>query len=170
MGKKMGASFSKFSRWLWTGKNKQEPALIKLPSGSECGGLGMSKPTVMLPTAGSHSRKETVVKLNSKVDMSIDREYDAVLVPSDGDGFSDSEPGELDWSIGWLESFSPEFQSDDENDGSYAVLVPCYKSGPMEVTDGPKPPFGNLNKGLSCDYSAEGRKYMEQWLSSLQAR
>uniref|UniRef100_A0A7N1A488 Uncharacterized protein n=1 Tax=Kalanchoe fedtschenkoi TaxID=63787 RepID=A0A7N1A488_KALFE len=165
MGKKMGAPFSSISRWLWTGKNKLGPASNK-SSPSECCSAGASK----FVTYASPSSKGNLMTLNSRNGMRVDAEYDAVLVQPDADGISESESGELDWSIGWLESFSPEFQSDDENDGTYAVLVPCYKPGCMEVMEGPKPPFGNVIKGLSCDYSAEGRKYMEQWLSSLQGR
>uniref|UniRef100_A0A7N0UZC2 Uncharacterized protein n=1 Tax=Kalanchoe fedtschenkoi TaxID=63787 RepID=A0A7N0UZC2_KALFE len=163
MGRKMGAPFCSISRWLWTGKNKLEPASNK-SSSSDYRSLGVSGSV----TVASPLSKGNLMKLNSG--MRVDAEYDAVLVPSDGDGISDSESGELDWSIGWLESFSPEFQSDDENDGSYAVLVPCYKPGCMVVMDGPKPPLENVIKGLSCDYSAVGKKYMEQWLSSLQGR
>ncbi|CAM8944427.1 unnamed protein product [Rhodiola kirilowii] len=166
MGKKMGASFSSISRWLWTGKNKQDVSLNKLSSPSECNLLGVSEPaSVKLPTTASPLLKGTVMRLNIEEEVRIDREYDAVLVPSDG-----SKSGELDWSIGWLESFSPEFQSDDENDASYAVLVPSYRPGFMEGIGGPNMMFDIGVKGISCDYTAEGRKYMEQWLSSLQGR
>ena len=56
----------------------------------------------------------------------MDREYDVVLVPSDGGCVSGSESDDSDWSIGWLEPHGPGFPSDDESDNSFAVLVPCY--------------------------------------------
>lgn len=139
----MGKKTASFSRWLWSGKNKQETTLNKLPA------------SVNLSTVSSPLTKGTSVDSNSKGgggEMKIDREYDAVLVPSHQDPLSES--GELDWSIGWLESFSPEFQSDDENDSSYAVLVPSYKPSCIERSNGMNVMTGNVVRGVSYDYSA----------------
>ncbi|KAJ3677485.1 hypothetical protein LUZ60_003209 [Juncus effusus] len=89
----------------------------------------------------------------------IDKEYNIVLVPSDGESESDSD--ESDWSIGWLEP--TEFEH--EKDSSFAVLVPCYKTGTVRE--------GRLVNGVAGtdDFERnvnEGRNYIEQWLSSLQ--
>jgi hypothetical protein len=65
-------------------------------------------------------------KWHSREERKIDREYDVVLVPSDGGCVSGSESDDSDYSIGWLEPHGPEFQSDDDTDNSFAVLVPCY--------------------------------------------
>ncbi|RVW56294.1 hypothetical protein CK203_110202 [Vitis vinifera] len=62
-----------------------------------------------------------------------------------------------DWSIGWLEPHGPEFQSDDELDGSFAVLVPCYGRGRNDVVeDANKKIFstiGNIPDGYSAGES-----------------
>lgn len=65
----------------------------------------------------------------------IDREYDLVLVPSDGGCLSGSESDDSDWSIGWLEPHASDFLCDDEGETSFAVLVPCYGRGRTEVVD-----------------------------------
>ncbi|PNY16638.1 hypothetical protein L195_g013363, partial [Trifolium pratense] len=74
---------------------------------------------------GSSSRK-VKRKWNSREERKVDREYDVVLVPSDGGCVSGSESDDSDWSIGWMEPHGPGFPSDDETDNSFAVLVPCY--------------------------------------------
>lgn len=59
--------------------------------------------------------------------MELDKEYDAVLVLSDGGCLSGSEFDGSDWSIGWLEPTGIEFQSHgDCLDDSFAVLIRCY--------------------------------------------
>lgn len=60
------------------------------------------------------------------------RDYDAVIVPSDGGCSSESESDDSDWSIGWLEPHGPHFDSDNESDDSFAVLVPCYGRGKIK--------------------------------------
>ncbi|KAF4392551.1 hypothetical protein F8388_000678 [Cannabis sativa] len=75
-------------------------------------------------------------KWHSWEERKIDQEYDVVIVQFDGGCVSGSESDNSDWSIGWLEPHGPEFQSDDEVDNSFAVLVPCYGRGLQEmVTD-----------------------------------
>ncbi|MQL73839.1 hypothetical protein Taro_006220 [Colocasia esculenta] len=64
----------------------------------------------------------------------VDREFDLVLVPSDGGlCWSGSDSDDSDWSIGWLEPHAPGFLPDsgdgDSETGSFAVLVPCYGRG-----------------------------------------
>ncbi|KAL2504515.1 hypothetical protein Adt_20136 [Abeliophyllum distichum] len=100
----------------------------------------------------------------------IDKVYDAVLVPSDGVCLTGSESDDLDWSIGWLEPHAPDFQSDNEADGSFAVLVPCYRHQCKKLEEVKEPGnyFLNAIKNLPNEYSDDGKKYMEQWLSSLQ--
>ncbi|GFP90688.1 hypothetical protein PHJA_001212900 [Phtheirospermum japonicum] len=65
----------------------------------------------------------------------VDKEHDVVLVPSDGVCLSGSESDESDWSIGWLEPHAPGFQSDDDMDDSFAVLVPCYRHDCQEFEE-----------------------------------
>ncbi|XP_020572155.1 uncharacterized protein LOC110018981 [Phalaenopsis equestris] len=60
----------------------------------------------------------------------IDREYDAVIVPSDGGCLSGLESDDSDWSIGWLEPRSSNFQSEaDDDESSFIALVLCYGRG-----------------------------------------
>ncbi|KAL2538523.1 hypothetical protein Fot_04945 [Forsythia ovata] len=81
-----------------------------------------------------------------------------------------SESDDSDWSIGWLEPHAPDFQSDDDADDSFAVLVPCYRLDCKEL-EGKEEETGNqflsAIRNLPNQYSVEGKKYMEQWLSSL---
>nr|GMC57278.1 Amelogenin, X like [Ipomoea batatas] len=156
----MAVSLSRFSWWLWGGKEKESLAA----KGSSVNSLQDWGP-------GFREQPETV-KFWS--------EYDVVLVPSDDVCLSGSESDDSDWSIGWLEPHAPDFQSDDEADNSFAVLVPCYRDDCKAlVVEEPSNQFLSAIKSLSNEYSpvfdvrvlivsAEGKKYMEQWLSSLQ--
>ncbi|KAJ8774845.1 hypothetical protein K2173_018104 [Erythroxylum novogranatense] len=49
-----------------------------------------------------------------------------------------SESDDSDYSIGWLEPHGPEFQSDDDTNNSFAVLVPCYGRAHDNVLDNTK--------------------------------
>ena len=130
----MAVSLTRFSWWVWGGKEK-EPVV---PNGSSLNsssdwGLGMREmdslkfSSVKGAKMASSSRK-IKKKWNSREERRIDKEYDVVLVPSDGVCLSGSESDDSDWSIGWLEPHAPDFQSDDEADDSFAVLVPCYRN------------------------------------------
>jgi len=48
-------------------------------------------------------------KWQSQEEQKVDRDYDAVVVPSDGGCFSGSEYDDSDWTIGWLEPLGPGF-------------------------------------------------------------
>lgn len=169
---KMAVSFTRFS-WLYWGGKEKEP-VSNVSNGSEWGfGLRESdsvkfrqvKGAKMAAAAASRKVKR---KWSSREERRIDKEYDVVLVPSDGVCLSGSESDESDWSIGWLEPHAPDFQSDDEGDDSFAVLVPCYRHNCEEVEKGE--PSGQLLSAiinLPDEYSSES-KYMQQWLSSLQ--
>lgn len=101
----------------------------------------------------------------------IDREYDMVIVPSDGGCFSGSESDDSDWSVGWIEPHASDFQSNNsDNESSFAVLVPCYSHGRCEK-------MGNLNSYTSgadqaanqqTGFSFEDDDYIERWLSTIQ--
>ncbi|KAG0487727.1 hypothetical protein HPP92_009822 [Vanilla planifolia] len=107
-------------------------------------------------------------------EVRVDREYDAVIVPSDGGCMSGSESDGSDWSIGWVEPHAPDFHSDEE--GSFAVLVPCYGRGRREKMENlENHSLGAVpvhKRGFSFVFnaasSAEGKDYIESWLSSLQ--
>ncbi|KAJ1424764.1 hypothetical protein SESBI_11473 [Sesbania bispinosa] len=78
----------------------------------------------------SSSSRRVKHKWHGREERQIDREYDVVIVPFDGECDSGSESDDSDWSIGWLEPHGTGFSSDDdeshETDNSFAVLVPCY--------------------------------------------
>ncbi|XP_058080910.1 uncharacterized protein LOC131229065 [Magnolia sinica] len=167
----MATAFSRLSWWLWGGKD-QEPTGS---SGSSLNasldlGLGLREhesvkfPSVKGTKMRSPSRR-VKRKWQSREERRIDREYDLVLVPSDGGCWSGSESDGSDWSIGWLEPHAPDFLSDDEKENSFAVLVPCYGHGCNELAESPK------NHVLVAFLSAnlpESKKSLEELLSSLQ--
>ncbi|CAI9303060.1 unnamed protein product [Lactuca saligna] len=116
-------------------------------------------------------------KWQNRRERKVDKEYDVVLVPSDGGCLSGSESDDSDWSIGWLEPHGAGFYSDDDDDDddsddSFAVLVPCYGRGCGDVVN-----TKNVSNDRFLDhtigqvpdiYSTQNEVYMEQWLSSLQ--
>ncbi|KAA8528362.1 hypothetical protein F0562_035717 [Nyssa sinensis] len=170
----MAVAFTHLSWWLWSGKH-QEP---KSSSGSSLnstpdsglweldtlkfrllnGGKGN-----MTSTSGRVKRK-----WQSREERKIDREYDVVLVPSDGGCVSGSESDDSDWSTGWLEPHGPGFQSHDDSEDSFAVLVPCYGHGRKDLEENSKEKFLDTIGKIPDTYAAESKKYMEQWLSSFQ--
>ncbi|XP_057448564.1 uncharacterized protein LOC130740081 [Lotus japonicus] len=164
----MAISLPRFPWWFWSGKEK-EP----VPSGSSLNSSSMKK-------EGEARKFESLVKgtkiakvkkkWQSREERRVDREYDVVLVPSDGGGcLSDSESEGSDWSIGWLEPHGSDFQSDDdESDGSFAVLVPCYRPGCKEVVEASNDELLSAIKNLPNEFSSAGNNYMEQWLANLQ--
>ncbi|GAU32793.1 hypothetical protein TSUD_152420 [Trifolium subterraneum] len=58
----------------------------------------------------------------------IDKEYDV----NDECFLSGSEPDYSNWSIGWLEPLGSDFESNDNDDDSFVVLVPCGSLGCKE--------------------------------------
>lgn len=146
----MSLAFTNLSWWLWSGKH-QEPT--RIPNGSSINSstdLNMWESEVMRfplvqANMGSSSRR-VKRKWNSREERKVDREYDVVLVPSDGGCVSGSESDGSDWSIGWCEPHGPGFPSDDdETDNSFAVLVPCYGRDYGRVEEGTK---NNLLNGV----------------------
>ncbi|XVE60602.1 hypothetical protein DITRI_Ditri05aG0141500 [Diplodiscus trichospermus] len=125
----MAVAFTQLSWWLWSGK-QQEPRIANGSlSSSPDSGLWESDnlkfPLVKRANVASSSRR-VKRKWHSREERKIDREYDVVLVPSDGGCVSGSESDGSDYSVGWLEPHGPGFQSDDDSENSFAVLVPCY--------------------------------------------
>eukprot|EP00262_Sarcandra_glabra_P018312 TRINITY_DN6516_c0_g3_i1.p1 TRINITY_DN6516_c0_g3~~TRINITY_DN6516_c0_g3_i1.p1 ORF type:complete len:175 (+),score=32.99 TRINITY_DN6516_c0_g3_i1:57-581(+) len=171
----MALAFPRLSWWLWGGKDHEStvPSASSLNSSLDLG-LGIREPeSVKFPSVKGTKMRSTSRRVKrkwqSREERRIDREYDLVLVPSDGGCLSGSESDDSDWSIGWLEPHAPDFLSDDETESSFAVLVPCYGRGRNELVDSSKNHVlgafvpGNLPNG----YTAESEKFMEEWLSSL---
>jgi hypothetical protein len=138
----MAVAFTNLSWWLWSGKH-QEP---RIPNGSSINSSPDSnmwesdalKFPLVKGTNMSFSSRRVKRKWHSREERKIDREYDVVIVPSDGECVSGSETDDSDWSIGWLEPHGPGFQSDDDTDDSFAVLVPCYARGYDDMVEDSK--------------------------------
>ncbi|KAL2489784.1 uncharacterized protein Fot_43076 [Forsythia ovata] len=168
----MALALTHLSWWLWSGK-QQEPKISDGSSlnSSPASGLWemdtLKFPVVHRKAMGSSSGR-VKRKWHSREERRIDREYDVVLVPSDGGCLSGSDSDGSDWSVGWLEPHGPGFQSDDNFDDSFAVLVPCYGHGRKDLVDNPKDVFIDTIGNISDIHAAENKKYMQQWVSSLQ--
>lgn len=153
----MAVAFTNLSWWLWSGKH-QEPRISNGSSLNTRPDLDLWEldtlkfPLLQRGNVASSSRR-VKRKWHSREERKIDREYDVVLVPSDGGCVSGSESDDSDYSIGWLEPHGPGFQSDDDTDNSFAVLVPCYgRVQDNNFKDPPKNMFGaivNISDGHS---------------------
>ncbi|PSS21476.1 Forkhead box protein [Actinidia chinensis var. chinensis] len=166
----MAVSLARLPWWLWGGKDKDPVSNGPSLNSSSDWGLGFREvENVKFPSvkgAKMASTRKVKRKWQSRDERRIDKEYDVVLVPSDGVCLSGSESDDSDWSIGWLEPHAPGFQSDDEEADSFAVLVPCYRHDCKELKEGPNLQFLSAIKNLPNEYS-DCKKYVEQWLSSL---
>ncbi|XP_020264522.1 uncharacterized protein LOC109840332 [Asparagus officinalis] len=164
----MAVAFTRFSYWIWGSKDHETPntspnSSSEFPSGyREPDSLRFSS---IGPRIRSSTRRVKRKWQSREERRRIDREYDIVLVPSDGGCMSGSESEDSDWSVGWLEPHGSDFDSDAEN--SFAVLVPCYGRGRCEKVEAMK--SGALGAVYEQNvYSSADKDYIEQWLSSLQ--
>ena len=154
----------RFTHWLWPGNaarvgNHELPGIAltgasfpEFPSGfREADAIAFSS-----AAAGRRTRPRRVKnQRRSRGEPRIDREYDMVIVPSDGGGcLSGSESDDSDWSIGWLEPQAPEMQTDGDQETSFAVLVPCYRRGRAEQPMMPQGRF--LGAGPLADGGPSG--------------
>lgn len=167
--KRMAVAFTRLSCWIWGGKdhdnsNSSLNVSSDFPSGfRELDSLNF--PATTGPRIRSSTRRIKRKWQSREERRMIDREYDMVIVPSDGGCLSGSESEDSDWSIGWLEPHESDFDSDTEN--SFAVLVPCYGRGRCENAEGVKNAvLGSVR--TQTVLSSGDKDYLEQWLSSLQ--
>ncbi|XP_076903440.1 uncharacterized protein LOC143558500 [Bidens hawaiensis] len=170
----MAVAFSQFSSWwLWSGKH-QDTKIHNRPSNNSSTTSDINMLEFDNLKFSSVKSKRVKRKWQSRRERKLDKEYDVVLVPSDGGCLSGSESDDSDWSIGWLEPHGAGFCSDDDDDDSddsFAVLVPCYGRGRTDVVNENKSPTARFSIAVGHVpdiYSAESEAYMEQWLSSLQ--
>ncbi|KAK1299958.1 hypothetical protein QJS10_CPB13g00219 [Acorus calamus] len=152
------------------GKKKHEPS--SAPSNPHpnqaSSDMGLGLDALKFPAVTSASRRARRRWQSREERKRIDREYDLVLVPSDGDCLSGSESDDSDWSVGWLEPHSADLKMGDYSDseGSFAVLVPCYR---RRWADSLEDRVLGAIKGFPDGMiSSEKNEYMEQWLASLQ--
>ncbi|XP_020083337.1 uncharacterized protein LOC109706771 [Ananas comosus] len=161
----MSVAFTRLSHFLWGKKDHEKTTNTSLPDFPS----GYREPdsvkfsSVNGPRAQSSSRR---IKKNwQRQEEQIDREFDVVIVPSDGgcmSGWESDDSDGSDWSVGWLEPHAHEFQCETESDSSFAVLVPCYRRGIG------KPEKSVKIRSLGASNLSEGKSFIEQWLSSLQ--
>ncbi|WOL19866.1 hypothetical protein Cni_G28668 [Canna indica] len=162
----MAVAFNILSYWIWGGKGQETPnPTLSSPESA----TGFREPDYLKfasingPRIGSNPRR-IKKKWHSREDRRIDKEYDVVLVPSDGGYMSGSESDDSDWSIGWLEPHAPEFQNESEIENSFAVLVPCYGRGHSEMVNSSKKHALGAVDLMNSDNS-DAQKYIEQWLA-----
>jgi hypothetical protein len=172
----MAVAFTNISWWIRSGK-RQEPkisngATLNSSPDTPLRELDTLKFPLIHGGKMASTNKRVKRKWSSRKERKVDREYDVVLVPSDGGCVSGSESDDSDWSIGWMEPHGSGFHSDDDSDDSFAVLVRCYGRGRGDLEqnfrDKYLDPIGHISDGhISDTYAAENKKYMEQWLSTL---
>ncbi|KAK4784058.1 hypothetical protein SAY86_018426 [Trapa natans] len=158
----MAVSFTRFSLLKWSPLEK-DPTSNESSStnlATELGFVLREPENLKIPFVKgkkiSSSRKVKRKWQTPELRRNVDREFDIVLVPSDGDCFSGSDDsGDSDWSIGWLEPHGPEFLSDSENeDSSFAVLVPCYRPDSKELVEDSQKQFLSAIKNLPNVFGA----------------
>lgn len=170
----MAVTFTRLSYWIWGTKDSHESTNLALNSSSDFPSGFRELDSLKFPSVNGTKMKSSSRRYRKKWQsreerkVRIDREYDVVIVPSDGGCLSGSESDDSDWSIGWLEPHDPDFQSSEgETDSSFAVLVPCYGRGRCEKRESLKSqPLGAVTQHHG--FSSEGTDFIERWLSSLQ--
>lgn len=162
----MAVAFTHLSYWIWGGKDHETPNTA-LTSSSDFPSGYREPDSLKFPlTNGPRIRSSTrriKRKWQSREERRIDREYDIVLVPSDGGCMSGSESEDSDWSVGWLEPHGSDFDSDTEN--SFAVLVPCYGRGKCENVEAVKNGVLGAVHQLNM-FPSDDTDYIEFWRSS----
>ncbi|GMI94122.1 hypothetical protein HRI_003081500 [Hibiscus trionum] len=145
----MAVSFSGFRWWFRGVGNKKDKQLVS--NGSCLHSSSSSSDTVKFQTKGKWAGGEKTR-----------------VVQPDGLILSGYESDGPEWSIGWEEPHGPGFQADDEDDGGFAVLVPCYKPGCKQLVEGPNNQLLSAIKNLSNGFSSEGSNSVQQWFPTLQ--
>lgn len=175
----MAVSFTRVSLWLWGAGGSKESSTSGSPMSSSSD-FGFRDLDVMKKSKGNGAKMTKSAKPRRKWQSreerwrKVDREFDVVVVPSDGGGcMSGSDSEDSDWSIGWLEPHAADFFSEggdceSEVETSFAVLVPCYGrlDRPREGMS-----FGNHIRrvvDLSSGILPEETQFAEQLLSTFQ--
>jgi hypothetical protein len=158
-------ALNRFTQWLWPGgagrvaTHELSTAALTSSSFPDFPSGFREPDTVTFYAAGSGARRARPRRVRSRRrsrgEARVDREYDMVIVPSDGGGcLSGSESDDSDWSIGWLEPQATELQTDGDPENCFAVLVPCYRHGHVEQTGRAEGRF--LGAGTLADGSLSG--------------
>ncbi|XP_065874931.1 uncharacterized protein [Euphorbia lathyris] len=144
----MAVSLTRFSLWLWSGKEKNSVSNgSSLSSSADWSSGFRDHDSIKLPRKKLSSSKK---KLQSKEERRGDKQFDAA---SESDG--------PEWSIGWVEPHGIGFRNDDESDDGFAVLVPCYRSGCKELLENSNNQLLSAIKNMPNEFSSGGNKCME---------
>ncbi|KAK8305091.1 hypothetical protein E1A91_D03G038300v1 [Gossypium mustelinum] len=157
----MAVSFPGFPWWFWGNSGNKEKQLVSNGSSlnSSDWGLGLREPeTVKFPTKIASTKGKPNWQGNEERRV-VDKEYDLVMVPSDGVHLSGYESDGPEWSIGWEEPHGPGFHGEDDDDG-FAVLVPCYRPGCKELVESPNNQLLSAIKNLPTGFSSDFEAYM----------
>lgn len=168
----MALAFTNLSWWLWAGKDHESSVSPGSVHASSELGLGLREHDTVKFSSVKGAKMQPASrrvkrKWHSREERKIDREYDLVLVPSDGGCLSGSESDGSDWSIGWLEPHAPDFLSDNESDNSFAVLVPCYGCARSDPEENSSNQLVSAIVSAKLQDSISAEKYIQEWLSSL---
>ncbi|CAO2206691.1 unnamed protein product [Urochloa humidicola] len=170
----MAMSLTRFSQWIWPGSRARSRKDREPPSASAAvaNGLFPDSPSGFRePDAAggaARPRKGKGRRRGGGGEPRANGEHGMVIVQSDGDGcLSDSDSDGSDWSIGWLEPLAPDLQSEGDSEGSFAVLVPCYRRGRIEKPARPDGRFPGPG-GVAIGGVSDNKNFVEQWVSSLQ--
>ncbi|XP_017969393.1 PREDICTED: uncharacterized protein LOC18611459 [Theobroma cacao] len=170
----MAVSFPGFPWWFWGGGSKEKQpvsngsSLNSLNSSSSDWGLGLRESETVKFQTKITPKKGKGQWQSCEERRVVDKECDIVVVPSDGMHLSGYESDGPEWSIGWEEPHGPGFQGDGEDDGGFAVLVPCYRPGCKEIVEASNNQLLCAIRNLPNGLSSEGSNSMQQWFSSLQ--
>ncbi|GMH06287.1 hypothetical protein Nepgr_008127 [Nepenthes gracilis] len=161
-GAMISSSHGWISWWFRGGKEREKGTIFADSSLNSSSHLGLGPreadteeefPSLKGAKISFSSQRKITKKWQSREERRmIDREYDVVLVPSDGVCLSGSESDDSDWSIGWLEPHGSEFLSDDETGDSFAVLVPCYRNDRKGLVEGPNKQLSSAIKNLKIGH------------------
>ncbi|KAL5583153.1 hypothetical protein UlMin_015595 [Ulmus minor] len=116
----MAVSLTHLSCWWWGRKDKEfVPNECSINSSLEWG-FGLREPEILQfsfirRTKLASTRRKVKRKWKSREEKRVEREFDMVLVPSDGVCLSYSESDGSYVFIGWIEPHGNGFQTDDED-------------------------------------------------------
>jgi hypothetical protein len=155
-------TIKRMTHWFRSSKNSEHTTISSEISSSSRSGLydlDSSSPRTRLRFPPRQVKKPQ--------QCTIDKEYNAVLVSSYGDSTSESGSDGSDWSIGWLEPHGPGFELGiHQKDSSFAVLVPCYKSGTIQQEASSLNRFSGVH-GNARTVSGEFRFLCSCWYSQV---
>ncbi|XP_010531352.1 PREDICTED: uncharacterized protein LOC104807670 [Tarenaya hassleriana] len=137
--------------WLLVGRKEREP----VSNGTDA---------LKFPSKISSCKGKVKRRWIGKGGMRKEVDHETVSLSDGGKCWYGSETDGPEWSVGWTEPHGPDFESNDEGDSGFLVLVPCYRA---VVEEGSSNQLLSAVKNFPTGISPDGHNYMEQWLSAL---